>query len=73
MPLVENELTETLLLTDLRELIFGCIESEQTLHSVDLINEETVECTMQILLNEIAQETMRYEKELIDDTEQTGA
>ena len=39
MPLVENDLTEALILADIKALVFGCIESEQTFHSVDLINE----------------------------------
>ena len=46
MPLVENDLTESLILTDLKALVFGCIEAEQTLHTVDLINEETLEYTL---------------------------
>eukprot|EP00347_Sterkiella_histriomuscorum_P023298 403335181 len=69
MPLVENDLTESLLLTDLKSLVFGCIEQEQTLHTVDLINEETVESTLMILVNEIAQSTLNYERVLVQDTE----
>ncbi|CDW91687.1 UNKNOWN [Stylonychia lemnae] len=73
LPQVQDDFIEKFLSMEVNSLAFGCLEHEQTLHTVDQITEENFEATLNSMIKEITENNIRFETELVRDTEGISA
>jgi len=67
-----DDLVETLIASEVKEIAQRTLDKEQTIHSVHDLADDYTDCMVTLLVKEITQGTMGEEGELIRDTEMVG-